>query len=313
MSNTIRFLLSLLLLQAFPAVVCRAQSPAMPAALSQELVNRIKNEVRSRYSIPFQVKMSISEPKPSDVPGFDQIVVTFTATHVTSFDFLISKDRKTLAHLEKFDVSKDWRETISLTGRPVRGDAKAKVVIVNFDDFQCPFCARMHSTLFPDLLKAYGGRVKFVYKDDPLTEIHPWAMHAAVDANCLADQRGEAYWDFADYVHGNARNVGGNSMSEAIANLDRIATDQAVKHNLDGAKFNACMKKQDETTVRASMAEADKLGIDSTPTLFVNGERINGLIPEELLRSVIDRALADAGEKAIAPDAKTEETVRHAK
>ncbi len=65
----------------------------------------------------------------------------------------------------------------------------------------------MHQTLFPEILKEYGDRVTFIYKDYPLTEIHPWAIHAAVDANCLATQNGDAYWDFADYIHANKQDV----------------------------------------------------------------------------------------------------------
>ena len=65
----------------------------------------------------------------------------------------------------------------------------------------------MHQTLFPQILNEYGDRVTFVYKDYPLTEIHPWAVHAAVDASCLAAQNNDAYWDFADYIHANKQAV----------------------------------------------------------------------------------------------------------
>ena len=147
----------------------------------------MQNEIRSHYSVPQQVAISLSTPQPSDIPGYDRLVVTFThAEKKTTIDFLVSKDRKTLARLETFDISQDLMSKINVTNRPVRGNAAATVTIVNFDDFQCPFCSRMHATLFPGLLKTYGDRVKFIYKDYPLLEIHPWAMHAAIDANCLA-------------------------------------------------------------------------------------------------------------------------------
>ena len=67
---------------------------------------------------------------------------------------------------------------------------------MNYDDFQCPFCSRMHETLFPQFYKEYSDRVQIIYKDYPLAEIHPWAIHAAVNANCLAAQNRDAYWDF---------------------------------------------------------------------------------------------------------------------
>jgi protein-disulfide isomerase len=158
----------------------------------------------------------------------------------------------------------------------------------------------MHSALFPGLIKSYGDKIKVIYKDYPLVEIHPWAMHAAVDANCLGEQNGGAYWDFADYVHANQKLIAGHSQQEAFKNLDAAADDQAGKYHLDAAKVQACVKKQDDSQVRASMAEGDKLGVDSTPTLFVNGERLSGAVPEEQMRAIIDRALAEAGQTASA-------------
>ena len=273
---------------------CSAQSSSQ-AALSPEVANRIQAEIRSRYSVPPQVTVSVSNPKPSDLPGYDQVVVTFSSgTHSSNHDFLLSKDRKTLAHLEKIDISQDVMSKIDLTGRPVRGNNGAKVTIVNYDDFQCPFCSRMHQTLFPKVLQSYGDKIRIIYKDYPLVEIHPWAMHAAVDANCLGEQNGPAYWDFADYVHANFKAIAGTGPQEAFANLDRLATEQGTKHQLDLGKLQECLKKLDESAVRASMAEGDKLGVDSTPTLFINGERISGALTEEQVHSMVDRALTNA-------------------
>src|SRR5260370_19865572 len=112
----------------------------------------------------------------------------------------------------------------------------------------------MHSTLFPNVLQAYGDKIKVIYRDYPLVEIHPWAMHAAVDANCLGDQNNEAYWDFADYVHANQKEVAGHTRQEALANLDLIANDQSQKHHLDHAKLQAYVQQQDESDSRGSIA-----------------------------------------------------------
>jgi len=289
---------------------CRAQTTSAATALSPEITHRIETEIRSRYSVPPQIDISLASPKYSELPGYDSVMVTFKdASHSTTHEFLVSKDRKTLAHLEKMDISQDLMSKIDAAGRPIRGNPGAKVTIINYDDFECPFCSRMHATLFPGLLQSYGDRVKIIYKDYPLVEIHPWAMHAAVDGNCLAAQNNDAYWDFADYVHANQREItsnaqGGQNWTLAFNKLDTVAKERAVKHNLDQQKFDACVKKQDESAVRASMAEGDKLGVDSTPTMFINGERISGVIPEDRLRSILDRALADAGEKAPTAAAK---------
>jgi protein-disulfide isomerase len=284
---------------------CRAQNASSSSKLDPVIVHRIETEIRSRYSVPAQINISVSDPQPGDMPGYDKVVVTFTGgDHTTSHDFLISKDRKTLAHLETIDVSQDFMSKIDVKGRPVRGNQNAKVTIVNFDDFQCPFCSRMHSTLFPSLIQQYGSKVKFIYKDYPLVEIHPWAMHAAVDANCLGALNGDAYWDFADYVHGNQKVVSGHNRAEAFLNLDNEAEAEGNKHHVDAEKLKACIQKSDDSSVKASMAEADKLGVDSTPTLFINGERISGAVPEEQMRAILDRALADSGDKAPVSGAK---------
>lgn len=291
---------------------CKAQSFSATSALTPEVTRRVQTEIRAHYNVPNQVNIDLGAPKPADVPGYDTVTVTFTGGgHTTTHDFLISKDRKTLAHLEKMDISQDLMSKIDVKGRPVRGNPNAKVTIVNYDDFECPFCSRMHASLFPELLKQYGDRVKFVYKDYPLVEIHPWAMHAAIDGNCLAEQNNEAYWEFADYVHANQKEITPQSQGEAqpnwslaYAKLDSIAKEHATRHNLDQQKLDACMKKQDESAVRASMAEGDKLGVDSTPTMFINGERVTGLAPDDQLRAILNRALVAAGEQAPASTAK---------
>ena len=274
---------------------CKAQTTKASDTLSDATIRRIQNEIRSRYSVPPQVDISVSSPDASDVPGYDKVVITFMhEAKKTTFDFLVSKDRKTLARLEKFDISTDWMSKIDVKGRPSRGSEQAKVVVVSYQDFECPFCSKMHATLFTGpLLQEYAGKVKVIYKDYPLTEIHPWALHAAVDANCLADQNQDAYWDFADYVFANQKQVGGRAPEEAFLNLDKSALEQGIKHKLNVQKLVACTQKQDESAVRKSMAEGDKLGVDSTPTLFINGERVSGAVPAEKLRPILDHAVAE--------------------
>ena len=105
------------------------------------------------------------------------------------------------------------------------------MVAVNYDDFECPFCSRMHQTLFPELFKEYGDRVTFIYKDFPLAEIHPWATHAAVDANCLAAQNKDAYWDFADYIHANQGEVNSEKSHDCAVRRARQASPSARAKN----------------------------------------------------------------------------------
>jgi protein-disulfide isomerase len=257
--------------------------------------------------------MKIGPRTPSEFSGYDGIKVTFgDGEKAQSFDFLLSKDNNTLVQLTKMDLSKDpgaeLMKKIDLTGRPIRGNKDAKVTIVVYDDFQCPFCSRMHATMFQDVMKEYGDRVKVVYKDYPLYEIHPWAGRAAVNANCLAAQSAGAYWDFADALHYNGKQIQGDKrpLEGQIAELDRVTMDIGKRHDVDAAKLEACVKAQNQDTVAASVKEADALGVNGTPAIFINGARLDGAVPAQELRATINQALRDVGEKV--PDVETKTT-----
>jgi len=276
-------------------VGCVAQSA------SPDLARKIERNVRSYYKIPPEVKLLVGAPSPSsDFPNYESVIVTVdNGEKKQDLTFLVSKDRSSMMRLTKFDLSKDpLAETMSkinVSGRPTRGAKASKVVVVNFDDLECPFCSRMHQTLFPEILKEYGDRITFIYKDYPLVDIHPWATHAAVDANCLAAQNGDAYWDFADYIHANQHEVSNEKTPGArLEALDKLTLLQGQKHNLDVVKLQSCIKAQDESAVKASMKEAEGIGVEATPTLFINGEKIDGAVPISQLRAALDRALKDA-------------------
>ena len=267
---------------------------------SPDLTRKIERQVRSYYKIPPEIHIVVGAPSPSsEFPNYETVVVTIGNEKKQDLTFVVSKDRSSMMRLTKFDLSQDpFAQTMSkidTTGRPTRGAKASKVVVVNFDDFQCPFCSRMHQTLFPQILKDYGDRVTFIYKDYPLVEIHPWATHAAVDANCLAAQNGEAYWDFADYIHANQHEVSNEKTPAArLDALDKLTLLQGQKHNLDVVKLQSCIKAQDESAVKASMKEAEGVGVEATPTMFINGEKIDGAVPISEVRAALDRALRDA-------------------
>src|SRR5512146_724391 len=256
---------------------CRAQTPATS---STETNTRIEKQVRILYQdrLPPDVRIAIGDRKASDLSGYDTVTVTFSqGDRKQTQDFLVSKDGKTLARFTKWDITKDpyaeLMAKIDTTGRPYKGNKDAKVVIVNYDDFQCPYCARMH-TVMNEVVQKYGDRVKIVYKDFPLVEIHPWAMRAALDANCLAEQSNDAYWAFADYVHAHGSEISGpkRDPQQSQVNVDQATRDMGRKFNLESWKLDACMAKPNEKAVRASMDEAAELDVQATPTLFVNGE-----------------------------------------
>jgi len=290
---------------------CHAQVKADPAGppvqvgvkLSPDMARRVEVMIRSKSSLPLEAVIGISQPTHTDFAGYTQIEVTFTVDGKAShpLPFLLSTDGKTLAQLNKFDLSPDPKEKVSAVGRPARGGPEtAPVLIVGFDDLECPFCAKMHAEIFPALLARYKDQVRVVYRDFPLEEIHPWAMHAAVDANCLGATSTAGYWNFIDYVHAHADEIPGPEKTAAKADttLDKIALDEGTRQHLDQAALAACLQKQDTTKIKSSIqdGESDALRVGATPVLFVNGEKVEGVVPIEELYSIIDTALAAAGQ-----------------
>src|SRR6185369_2097406 len=133
---------------------CSAQSVA------PDLSRKIERQVRSYYNIPPRVNVVLGPLRASEFPNYDAITIILDGGDKKStFDFLVSKDGQTLLRMTKLDLTKDpyaeVMKKIDLTNRPMRGNKNSKVVVVNYDDFQCPFCSRMHENLFPTLLKEY--------------------------------------------------------------------------------------------------------------------------------------------------------------
>jgi protein-disulfide isomerase len=314
----VKSLLNLVLLTLAFSVGCSAQTGKSGPS---EVDRRIAKQVRASFNVPPSVSVTVGERKPSDFPNYETVPVTLAGNGKSNtFEFLVSKDGKTLVRFMKMDMSKDpSAETmakIDVSGRPVRGNPDAKVTMVIYDDFQCPYCARFYGALFSPAMKPYVEQMKIVFKDYPLYEIHPWAGRAAVNALCLADQNQQAYWEFLDFTHVQQKSINEEMRKGAAPKdakqasaapqqpakpnpadelLDNFAREMGRKHRLDSGTLEACVKAQDDSRVRASVKEAEQVGVNSTPTIFVNGEKLEGAVPQPELRAVLDRIFLDAG------------------
>ncbi len=165
---------------------------------------------------------------------------------------------------------------------PSQGKADAPVTVVEFSDFQCPFCLRVMPTL-KDLRAKYGDKMRLVWKDFPLTQIHPQAFVAAQAGNCAREQG--KFWEYHDKLFANQ-----SALQPEF--LKKYAADAG----LDTAKFNQCLEgSKYEARVQGALGIGTKLGISSTPTMYVNGRMINGAQPIDVFESVIDEELARGG------------------
>ena len=299
--------LSFLLLAAtlFPlgchAQLLAPQGKPLPAATAF----RVESLLRRKADLPPGSTVNIGPVMPSSTNGFGQIAVSFTNEGRTSpsLQFLISDDGKTLEQITPFNIGGDPKTLISAEGRPSRGGpANAPIVIVGFDDLECPYCARMHAEIFPAIQKRYGDQVHIVYKDFPL-EQHPWAMRAAVDVNCLAAESPAGYWDVVDAIHARAAGIGSDptdaksdpTLERATQQLDGIVREEGLKQKVDMTALNACVAKQDTAAIEASKTLATSFNVQSTPTLFINGDKIDGAVPLPFLFGVIDEAMRAEG------------------
>ena len=171
------------------------------------------------------------------------------------------------------------RYDIPTEGYPSLGPDDAPITIVEFSDFQCPFCRRFHEDTYQALLDAYPGQIRFVYRNLPLTSIHPDAMPSAIASLCANDQN--AYWDY----HGK------------LFSSETLTRDTFIQYatdlNLNVEDFTACLDsgKHDEF-IQQDMNFALDLGVQSTPTFFINGLAIVGAQPFSAFQQIIDQELA---------------------
>jgi protein-disulfide isomerase len=174
------------------------------------------------------------------------------------------------------------RYKIGVGNAPVKGGDKAKVTIIEFSDFQCPFCSRVEPTV-DQIMKAYGKDVRVAWKNNPLP-FHQNAMPAAQIAAAAAEKSAEKFWKAHDLLFKNQQALDRPSLEKYAKELG--LDDAAVKAALDGNKFTAQIKAEQE--------EAAKFGARGTPAFFINGKFLSGAQPFEMFKAKIDEELKTA-------------------
>jgi protein-disulfide isomerase len=172
---------------------------------------------------------------------------------------------------------------VSADDDPAIGPEDAPVTIIEFSDFQCPYCARFQTETLPQILSNYGDRVRFVYRDFPLVSLHANALKAAEASECADDQ--EAYWKYHDLLFQNQSALDDASLKNYAASL-----------GLDTAAFNQCLDS-DKYMSEVQKDEQDGItaGVQGTPAFFINGVLISGAQPYSVFQAAIEAALAKGG------------------
>jgi len=173
-------------------------------------------------------------------------------------------------------------ENVSIDDDPMMGPEDAPVTIVEFSDFQCPYCQRSAEEVLPLILEQYPEQVRLVYRDFPLTQIHPQALPAALAAEC-ADDQGK-FWEYHDLLFANQSALDDASLEAYAA---QIGLDQAV--------FDQCYTSQEHLDeIRLDYQDGLTYGVSGTPAFFVNGLRIVGAQPFSVFQQAIEQALAES-------------------
>jgi protein-disulfide isomerase len=266
--------------------------PAAPAVLPPaNALDKADLEfyVRHLYVYGPQIDIAVADPVPSEIDGLLTVEVTASYRMASKkHEFLVTKDGKHIIAGETYDIAKnpfhEVNETIDTLSAPAFGKEGASVVLVVYSDFQCPFCAKEAQMLRTNFLHQYGGKARLYFKDFPLS-MHPWAKDAAVAGRCVYNQEPEVFWEYHDWIFENQKSI-------TPENLQAKVGEFLQGKEVDSLKFSQCFTgKETLAKVEESIAEGQALGVNSTPTIFVNGRRLNGSPEWEQLKSIIDYEL----------------------
>lgn len=247
---------------------------------------------RKKNNVPPTETVTVKDVKDSPIKGAKQGVLEVgAAPRSRQVPFTASSDFKYVIFAEVDDVtidpSKAVMAKVSLKGEICRGPKDAKVTIVEYSDFQCPFCTKGYTTLENEVLPAYKDKVQFCYKHLPLP-FHPWAEPAAVAMECMKAQSPDAAWNVYKGYFEKQKEV-------TPANVKEKALEFAAADKIDKAKFDKCYDgKETLDKVKADKAEATSLGLTGTPSFVINGRMVKGAQPAANFKAVIDDELASA-------------------
>jgi len=268
------------------AVAGSGQTPPKKSALDKATLEAY---VRHLFVMDKRISMIVSDPHPSaNLPGFMEVGVHASmGTQAQDFQFLVSKDGSKILQGNVFDVNnnpfKSDLEKIKTEFEPSLGAPGADVVLVEFSDFQCPYCKEEATMLRQNLVKTYPQNVRLYFKTFPLISLHPWAKSAAIASRCAFRQNPASFWEFHDWVFEHQAEIIPENLK------DKVMEWAKGQKELDGPQLAQCMDtKATEAEVDKVLLEGRGLSIDRTPTLFVNGRRLASAMDWPSLKSIID-------------------------
>ncbi|MBM3738500.1 MAG: hypothetical protein FJW39_22190 [Acidobacteria bacterium] len=258
--------------------------------------------VRHLMLYPAAVNLAVGDPAPSDVPGLLEVSITATMGQASEVrKFLVSKDGTRILQAEVYNVAqnpfKPNLDRIKTDFRPSFGTPGAPVVVALFSDFQCGYCKQEGEALRKELTKTFPTQVRVYFMDFPLEQIHPWAREAALTGRCIFNQNALTFWDYHDWAFAKQADL-------TEINFKEKRNEFLKSKSLDPAAIDRCIQGPAAVkALQASVQQARDLGVNSTPTMFVNGRKLGGYVPWANLKQIIEIEIGyqatanNAGEK----------------
>jgi len=254
---------------AAPAKPSGALTPETEAALQK----KIESYLRNIYAWGEGINVKPGPLTPAPVGDLYQTTVVVSAEGGSDAAVVfVSKDGRYILRGELDDMSvdpfADVKGQLQLAGAPSRGPANAKVTVVEFGDLECPVCRQLEPIL-QQVLPQYP-EVRLVFKDFPLESVHPWAMQAAVMGHCALQQGSDIFWKYHDTIYEEQDQITPDNASDMLGEIAKAA-------GADTEKLKTCTADPKSTdVVRASLRNGMDIGVNSTPTVFVDGRKFVG-------------------------------------
>ncbi|HXW57163.1 MAG TPA: thioredoxin domain-containing protein [Candidatus Cybelea sp.] len=252
-----------------------AQSPGAGSAPPEqrELIHSSEQFIRNLFTWGPEYKLKLGPLASSADPDFYSLPIEVTYKGQSeSATFYVSKDGKTFIRGEMFTMSADpfaaTRAKLDIDGNPSKGPANARITVVEFADFECPHCRELHTIL--KSVEEHYPQVRFVYKDFPISQLHPWAETAAIGARCAFRQSPDAFWKMHDLIFDNQEAISPENVFDQLVGF-------AGQIGLNSDSFKTCLSSPEaKQAVDANHADGVALNINNTPTLFINGRMLVG-------------------------------------
>jgi len=280
------------------ATLAQDKQEVMNRALEELVANKLieaeakKQSVSPEQLLQKEVDTQVKPPSAADAELFYEankarIPIPKEQAMPQVLEYLMERNRDQahqayIKRLKKESGYKSYLEplriNIETAGYPTLGSNNAPITIVEFSDFECPFCGGLYPTL-KQIEKEYGDKLRVVYRQFPLTSIHPHAQKAAEAALCAFEQ--QHFWEFHDSMFGNQKEL----------TIDALKK-RAVDLKLDTAKFNECIDSgRENAAIQKDIQEGARSGVTGTPAMFVNGRFLNGNQPYQAIKEVIEDEL----------------------